>query len=322
MATESPSRPLSKRVSTAIPRCSSSSSGASSRAPGSSSAHVAQLPEPGGYLTAQAGVEPVLVVRDDDGELRAFRNVCRHRGSRLLSGSGECGKAIRCRYHGWTYRFDGQLIGVPEGRAIPGLDKSAARALPRARGGASAGLVFVNLDMDATPLAEQVGGLPERLARYGLERLEPQRREADQPAGQLEDRRGQLPRGLPRADRPPGPDAPARLQELRRRAARQLGSGSSAPLRDKPSGNRMERVYQRMVEPMPGLTEEDRRVWRYIFIYPNTTIDLYPDQVGIWRIDPDGHLRTERPRAHAAAARGGPAHAAPCSTPTARSTSW
>ena len=50
-----------------------------------------------------------------------------------------------------------------------------------------------------------------------------------------------------------------------------------APLRDKPSGNRMERLYQRLVSPMPGSREEDRRVWRFIFIYPNTAIDLYPD---------------------------------------------
>ena len=63
----------------------------------------------------------------------------------------------------------------------------------------------------------------------------------------------------------------------------------------------MERAYQRMVEPMPGLTEEDRRIWRYIFIYPNTTIDLYPDQVGIWHIGPEGTW-PPRPRAHAAAA--------------------
>ena len=60
------------------------------------------------------------------GELRAFRNVCRHRGSRLLNGSGQCGKAIRCLYHGWTYRPDGELIGVPEGRSIAGLDKASS----------------------------------------------------------------------------------------------------------------------------------------------------------------------------------------------------
>jgi choline monooxygenase len=65
-----------------------------------------------------------------------------------------------------------------------------------------------------------------------------------------------------------------------------------APLRDKPSGNRLERIYQRMVEPMPHVLEADRRMWHYIFIYPNTAIDLYPDQVGIWHIAPDGTHRS------------------------------
>src|SRR4051794_41803341 len=78
-------------------------------------------------MTADVVDQPVLVVRDHDGEIRAFRNVCRHRGSRLLSGSGSCGKAIRCLYHRWTYRTDGTLIGVPEGREIEGLDKARLR---------------------------------------------------------------------------------------------------------------------------------------------------------------------------------------------------
>ena len=77
--------------------------------------HVSALPNPGSYLTADAGDQPVLVIRDEHGDLRAYRNVCRHRGSRLLSGSGQCKAAIRCRYHGWTYKLDGTLIGVPEG---------------------------------------------------------------------------------------------------------------------------------------------------------------------------------------------------------------
>ena len=61
-----------------------------------------------------------------------------------------------------------------------------------------------------------------------------------------------------------------------------------APLREKPSGNRLERAYQRLVRPMPGLTESDRRVWRYVYLWPNTTIDLYPDQVTTWQINPRG----------------------------------
>ena len=74
------------------------------------------MPRPGSYTTGFAGSQPVLVVRDDEHGLRAYRNVCRHRGSCLLSGAGQCKGAIRCRYHGWTYKFDGTLIGVPEGR--------------------------------------------------------------------------------------------------------------------------------------------------------------------------------------------------------------
>ena len=65
-----------------------------------------------------------------------------------------------------------------------------------------------------------------------------------------------------------------------------------APLREKPSGNRLERAYQRLVRPMPGLSEADGRVWRFVLIWPNTTIDLYPDQVLTWQIAPDGVAAT------------------------------
>jgi choline monooxygenase len=254
-------------------------------------AHVSQLPERGAYITASAGVEPVLVLRDDDGTVRAFRNVCRHRGSRLLSGSGECGKAIRCRYHGWTYRFDGTLIGVPEGRAIAGLDKSKLGLFP-IRVETLCGLVFVNLDVHAAPLAQQVDGLPERLERFGLERLQVKPEKAtSQPANW----KIVVDNYLEGYHVPIAHPGLMRLLDYKNYDV-ELHDGwlwYDAPLRDKPSGNRIERTYQRMVEPMPGLTADDRRIWRYIFIYPNTTIDLYPDQVGIWRITPAGPLATE-----------------------------
>ena len=63
-------------------------------------------------------------------------------------------------------------------------------------------------------------------------------------------------------------------------------------MREKQSSNRLERLYAQLVTPMPGLAEEDRRTWRYVFIYPNTTIDLYPDQVNTWQMLPDGLGRT------------------------------
>ncbi len=107
-------------------------------------------------------------MRDEANGLRAYRNVCRHRGSCLLSGSGQCKGAIRCRYHGWTYKFDGTLIGAPEALQFgERLDKSALGLMP-ARVEELCGLVFVNLDPDATPLAELVGDLPARLERYRI----------------------------------------------------------------------------------------------------------------------------------------------------------
>ncbi len=253
-------------------------------------AHVSQLLVPGRYLTATAGLEPVLVLRDDEGELRAFRNVCRHRGSRLLSGTGDCPKAIRCLYHGWTYRLDGQLIGVPEGRSIPGLDKSRLGLFP-ARVEVMSGLIFVNLDMDAEPLAEQVAGLPERLERYGFEQLEPL---LEKPTSQPANWKIVVDNYLEGYHVPIAHPGLMRLLDYKRYDVEVHDNWIwfEAPLRDKPSGNRMERIYQRLVTPMPGLAEEDRRVWRYILIYPNTTIDLYPDQIGTWRINPDGPFKT------------------------------
>jgi choline monooxygenase len=254
-------------------------------------AHVSRLPNPGDYLTSTAGSQPVLVLRDEAGELRAFRNVCRHRGSRLLSGSGQCGKAIRCRYHGWTYRTDGQLIGVPEGRSILGLDKSKLGLFP-ARVETMCGLIFVNLDAHAAPLAEHVAGLPERLERYGIDKLAQYGEWHNTQPSNWKIVIDNYNEGYHVPIAHPGL---MRLLDYKHYDV-EVHDGwvwFEAPLRDKPSGNLTERAYQRLVSPMPGLPEEDRRVWRYAMIYPNTTIDLYPDQVITWRIDPDGPFRAK-----------------------------
>src|ERR1051326_4567069 len=73
-----------------------------------------ELAEPGCYLTAAVAGEPVAVVRDQDGVLRAFHNVCRHRGARVLYEAGGKVSRLRCRYHGWTYDLAGRLRGTPE----------------------------------------------------------------------------------------------------------------------------------------------------------------------------------------------------------------
>ena len=249
--------------------------------------HVNRVSEPGDYITVQVGTQPVLVMRDKEGELRAFRNVCRHRGSRLLSGSGNCGKALRCRYHGWTYRHDGSLIGVPEKRGYGDrLDKSELGLLP-ARIEELCGLLFVNLDPMADDLAPQLGDLPERLARYRIPELEPFSPYEGEQAVNWKIVIDNYLEGYHVPIAHPG------LMRIYDYGAYdvELGDGYAwfeAPLRDEPSGGRRERLYRRLVKPMEGLDERDGRVWRYILIYPNTAIDLYPDQVMTWQINPNG----------------------------------
>ena len=248
--------------------------------------HVSDLAEPGSYLTTEVVDQPVLVVRDQEGEIRAFRNVCRHRGSRLLAGSGQCGKAIRCLYHGWTYRTDGTLIGVPEGRDIPDLDKSRL-GLHQVRAEVFCGLIFVNLDPGAEPLGARLGGLAERLARYDLPSLRRFGRGGDvQPANW----KVVVENYIEGYHIPIAHPSLMRLLDYQRYEVEVHDDWVwfEAPMRDKPSDNRLERAYQRLVRPAPGLGPEDRRVWRFVLIYPNTTIDLYPDQVNTWRLWPDG----------------------------------
>ena len=252
--------------------------------------HVSALPQPGSYLTTQAGDQPILVVRDAEGEVGAFRNVCRHRGSKLLAGSGQCKRAIRCRYHGWTYKLDGTLIGVPEHRTYTELDKSLLGLFP-VRTEVVSGLIFFNLDVHADPLTPQLGDLPERMANYAIETLEPF---SPWNGGQPVNWKIVADNYMEGYHVPIAHPGLMRLLDYNHYdcEVHDAWVWFEAPLRDKPSGNRLERLYQKTVSPMPGLGPEDERVWRYIYIYPNTAIDLYPDQVTTWQIAPDGPKAT------------------------------
>ena len=117
----------------------------------------ANVRNPGCYMAATVVDQEVMVVRGTDGRLRGFHNVCRHRGHRLVDGTG-CRKSIVCPYHGWTYGTDGRFIAGRGVDAIAGFDRTAAALVP-VRVETMLGLVFVNLDADAAPLADMASGM-------------------------------------------------------------------------------------------------------------------------------------------------------------------
>jgi phenylpropionate dioxygenase-like ring-hydroxylating dioxygenase large terminal subunit len=130
---------------------------------------VGQIPNPGDYFTLTFVGIPLIILKDGNGALRAFANSCRHRGSELLEGSGNC-KLISCPYHSWTYELDGRLRGAPEMDKTLGFDKSQYGLIP-IHLDTWGGFLFVNFDNNAGPLQKFLGNLPEKLAPYRLENM-------------------------------------------------------------------------------------------------------------------------------------------------------
>jgi choline monooxygenase len=131
--------------------------------------HASQLPDAGHHITAMVAGKPVVVVRDGDGGLHAFYNVCRHRGGPLALKDGHA-SMLKCRYHGWTYRLDGSLRGVPHFNRSDLFDKKDYGLVPL-RLAEWQGLLFVHLAEDPAPHADFVQGIDQRVAPAGLDSL-------------------------------------------------------------------------------------------------------------------------------------------------------
>jgi choline monooxygenase len=126
--------------------------------------HVA---EPGDYFEYRCGPYSVLVIRGDDGVLRAFQNVCRHRGNSLCAGSGSDLRELRCGYHGWTWDLSGALKRVPNRKGFGALPMSEL-PLIAVSVGTWERLVFINLDVNAVPLIDFLEAVPQDIAWCGL----------------------------------------------------------------------------------------------------------------------------------------------------------
>ncbi|MEY3307777.1 MAG: hypothetical protein RLZZ413_1815 [Pseudomonadota bacterium] len=125
------------------------------------------LREAGDYLTMDISGEPIIVLRDRDGGLRAMSNVCRHRMSTLLEGRGNT-RAIVCPYHAWTYNLDGTLRGAPAMALNDGFCKEQV-ALPPVRCENWLGWIMVTLDPDVPPPSERLAAVSDLVGAFQME---------------------------------------------------------------------------------------------------------------------------------------------------------
>ena len=126
--------------------------------------HVEKLRAPGSYVTTEIAGHPIAILRGKDGALRGFYNVCKHRAHQLLTGEGETSR-IMCPYHAWVYGLDGQLVRAPHTETLKDFALGDI-CLDSVQVEEFCGFIFVNLDPDAAPLAEQSGDLETEVRHW------------------------------------------------------------------------------------------------------------------------------------------------------------
>jgi phenylpropionate dioxygenase-like ring-hydroxylating dioxygenase large terminal subunit len=246
--------------------------------------HESEIPAPGDWRTLEYLDESVIVIRGDDGAIRAFANVCRHRGSRLVDGSGGCAKVLTCPYHAWSYARDGALVGVPHRNEYPGLEQEKLGLVPVALE-AWRGFLFVALEPSAPTVAEMMAPYEEEVAPFRIEDLQVIGRVTIRPrplnwktiADNYSDGL-HIPIGHPGLSRLFGKNY--------RIEANVHVDRMEGDLADRESANPSERAYQRLLPRVGHLPDTHQRKWLYYKLFPNVAFDIYPDQVDFMQFLP------------------------------------
>ena len=253
-------------------------------------AHLSALPARGAYVVRQIGRESIAIVRGDDDSLRAFHNVCRHRGSRLLDNASGSGLArITCPYHAWSYQLDGRLLAAPQAGAQ--LDRPGL-CLLQVQLDTHAGLIFVNLDSNAVPLAECLRELPD-LSRFKIPALKIGRRLEYDVAANWK----LICENYSECYHCPGAHPQLhQLTELIGRNERPMEVGAcfnGGPMRLRDGITTMSSSGQRQLPLLPGLSAAERRQVHYYVVYPNLLLSPHPDYVMMHTLWPRGPGRTQ-----------------------------
>ncbi len=240
--------------------------------------HESDLAQPGDYRTLDYIGESVIAVRGEDGAIRAFANVCRHRAMRLVEGPAGCAKKLMCPYHAWAYETDGRLTGVPMKADYPALKLEENGLVPVALE-IWHGFVFVRLtDAGFPSVAEMMAPYEAEVAPY---RFADMRRISDV---RLRPRQVNWKNvGDNYSDNLHIPVAHDGLVRIFGKSyeieAQEWVDRMKGDLVDKPSPLFWERFYQAHLPPAPHLPPESQRRWLYYKLWPNIAFDIYADQI-------------------------------------------
>jgi phenylpropionate dioxygenase-like ring-hydroxylating dioxygenase large terminal subunit len=246
--------------------------------------HLSDIPSPGSWHTLEFIGESVIVIRGKDDRVRAFTNVCRHRGSRILDGSSGCTKKLVCPYHAWTYELDGRLAGVPGKSRYPAFD-TADHGLAPVEMEIWRGFIFVRLKPGGPAVREMMAPYEERVAPYRFDEL--------QALGRVTLRPRPVNWKNVADNYSDGLHIPIAHPGLTRLFGRGYGVEAEenvdrmwGTLIERPSANLSERLYQKLLPPVPHLPEEAQRLWLYFKLWPNVAFDIYPDQIDFMQFLP------------------------------------
>ncbi|HEV8694457.1 MAG TPA: aromatic ring-hydroxylating dioxygenase subunit alpha [Lysobacter sp.] len=247
-----------------------------------------QLPQPGSFIVIKIAGANVVIVRNEQGEIAAFHNVCRHRGTLLCKEhSGQLEGRIRCPYHAWTYDLDGHLISAPHMEKVVGFDRNEYPLNPVACE-IWDGHIFINLAEQPMPSAEYLAGLDRKFAPWGMADLK------------LVERRTyhlQANWKLILQNYSECLHCPIAHPLLNKHS--HYMSGDNEPPQPTYLGGRMDLrdgVETLSIDgsspcaPLPGLNEEQRRQVYYYALLPNLLLNLHPDYMltfQLWPVAPD-----------------------------------
>jgi glycine betaine catabolism A len=251
-----------------------------------------EVPDPGDYVLRQVAGESLIVVRGERGEVAAYYNICRHRGTRLCEEPlGNTGSTIRCPYHAWAYDLDGRLVGAPHMDRVEGF-RLEDYPLSRLAVGLWDGLVFLNFqEHPADSLEAQLAGVDERFRAWGMDELRTAHRIVYDVAANWK----LVIHNYSECLHCPGVH-PA-LQKLSHYL-----SSVNEPADDGYLGGRMglrdgiatlSLDGQRRRDNLPGLDETECRNVYYYAVLPNLLLSLHPDYVMTHALWPRGVGRTE-----------------------------